>query len=355
MVTPVNILRIMGILTVGKLKITTSGPLGKKTTHKSDKTSLYVSSASVPRQQPHMLSGTIKEKPRPQLGPDTLRPNNSASAGTADSAPQCRPKNTVQSVDADIRPAIQRVPTGQSVKGCPGNMKVTEKAPQLDKILPEPHVQMETIPDSSGIQHELAHFQAAVKEREHTLAKALTEKEDQIQTQAVQIQELLGLNGRLERKIDELDVELKEEQTKTKKLTQAWNRSTAALSQAQRQEASYKIDDKAIESLWQELNYRVADWADTNCVHDMRRLPEADMKPFQTAAEPYFSLTPAPQNYLRHKRTQPLLLRSLLMKMLVHDVFTVATINGGGAWWAGDQAQAMQSLYNMLIPGKPYT
>jgi hypothetical protein len=252
-----------------------------------------------------------------------------------------------------------RAPTAQSIMDCPerraGN-PADDSPPQLESIIAGPSLRRETVAEPPSVHDDLARNLAAVRNREKELENTLQNKDEQIQEQGVHLKQLLEVQEICATKIADLEeqlrqgqAQLRQEEAQVAKLTQAWKRSTAALNQAQRQEASYKIDDKALQSLYQELMFLISSWAETYCVPDMKQLPESERQ----SLEP---LTVVLDKYVRHKRTQPILLKSLVMKLLVYVVFTVSSKEQTGFWWAGNQAGNLRSLYTAFLPGMlPFT
>jgi hypothetical protein len=261
--------------------------------------------------------------------------------------PLGRLPNAVQDSPADTHHKLQRIPTPQSVKERPHDtlIKVAGDPPRINTVIPGPILQEEAAIDSDYVYDEVARKIAALRDRDHDLTNSLKEKEEKIRQQGIYIQELIKAENECISKIAALETQLREERGQNTKLTQVWKRSVAELSQARRLEASYKVDDKSLEALYQELVFIVASWADSYCVPDMKQLSKSEV-------EPFLALTTVPGKYLRRKKTQSLLLKSLAMQMLVDDVFTVSAKNRSGLWWAGNQAQELRTMYNALMPGK---
>ncbi|KAL1648300.1 hypothetical protein SLS61_006991 [Didymella pomorum] len=219
--------------------------------------------------------------------------------------------------------------------------------PQLESIIAGPSLRRETVAEPPSVHDDLARNLAAVRNREKELENTLQNKDEQIQEQGVHLKQLLEVQEICATKIADLEeqlrqgqAQLRQEEAQVAKLTQAWKRSTAALNQAQRQEASYKIDDKALQSLYQELMFLISSWAETYCVPDMKQLPESERQ----SLEP---LTVVLDKY-------PILLKSLVMKLLVYVVFTVSSKEQTGFWWAGNQAGNLRSLYTAFLPAEPH-
>ena len=246
-----------------------------------------------------------------------------------------------------MHPGLQRMPTSKSVKEIPHGvtMKAVEDTSQIGTGAPGPRLGTETALNPDHVYNELARNLAAMRDRELALASSLKEKEEQTRQRDIQISELLERQKDCIRTTTDLKTQLREKQEKNTKLDQTRKRLVAALAKNRSQEASYKVDDKSLEALYQELIFNVTSWADRYCVLDMNQLPESELKPF-------LSLTAIPSKYLGHKRTQSLLLKSLVMRILVRVIFTVSDNNESGLWWAGKQAQELRTMYITLMPGK---
>lgn len=259
--------------------------------------------------------------------------------------PPRRPLNSIQDVAAEPHPGVTRAPTVQSIRGRSREnlgRVMDGLPPQLDEIIPGPPFRKETTLNTDSVHDDIARNLAAVRDREKELSEAMDEQTMQIQELQNHIQVLSQSHTDNVAKIADLEAQLRDEKGQNAKLTQAWKRSTAALGQAQRQEANYKVDDKALQGLYQELVFNIGNWADNHCIPDMKHLSDSEFTPF-------LSLTLVPDKYLRHKRTQPLLLKSLVMKMLVKVVFTVSSDTG--MWWAGERGSEIRTIYSTLQPG----
>lgn len=299
-----------------------------------------------------------KSKQLPNSGPSRTQSNGMTSQTTsAPMLPARRPIGPIQGAGIETGPSVVRVPTAQNLKERSHDLpeRPTEEPPQLDTIVPGPLLRKETVLDTSSVHDDLISKLGGLRDRERELEEDVKQKTTRIHDQQLHIQELerhvqsvLGGQNECNSRIANLEQQLREEQEQSAKFSQAWKRSTAALSQAQRQDANYKIDDKAMQGLYEELIFDVANWADNHRVSDMKQLPDSDI-------EVFLSLTHVPEQYMHHKRTQTYLLKSLVMQMLVEDIFTVASKKNGntGLWWAGECAPALRSIYTTLLPGKP--
>lgn len=107
-------------------------------------------------------------------------------------------------------------------------------------------------------------------------------------------------------------------------------------------DANYKIDDKALQGLYQELAFNIASCTDVYCRCDLEQLWKSDF-------EIFLPLTLKPDRYLRDKKTQPSILKSLIMNLLVEAVFTVGS--DPEMPWASEYAPQMRKLYLALLPG----
>lgn len=193
------------------------------------------------------------------------------------------------------------------------------------------------------VREELLALVTKVLDRDEELEQVLRERSKRIKYLEDQLYDLERSAKERQLEVIDLVTQLKKTEEKNTELIQGWNQTTVALRKAQFQNANHKIDDKALQALYQELVFVVGNWAENYCGADLSNLPGADLAPFS-------SLTGSPELYLRHKRSQPLLLRSLVMKMLVDFVLRVSPQNG--LWWAGDCHEGMRSLFLALQLGK---
>ncbi|KAH6629647.1 hypothetical protein C7974DRAFT_190544 [Boeremia exigua] len=169
--------------------------------------------------------------------------------------------------------------------------------------------------------------------------------EHDIAERNTQLQQLEGCLHDLELSLKKSQLKAEDLQAENAKLRHGWNQATVALGRAQLQNANYKVDDAAILGQYQELIFDVSSWASTYCATDLNKsLSDSDVVHLR-------SITMAPELYLRLKRSQPLLLRSLLMKMLVDTILSVGPEQG--MWWAGSCNQGMRSMYLTLQPAEP--
>jgi hypothetical protein len=155
--------------------------------------------------------------------------------------------------------------------------------------------------------------------------------------------EAFGKEQQLEAKIKSLEAQLQQQGQRCIELDRAWKKSTAALTQLQRQDPLHKVDDQALQGLYRELVFDVANWAATFCRTDQPRIME-DKIPFLETLSPVYEV------YLQDHPLRPFFLQSLLMRLLVTDVLSFQYENG--LWWAGRHVKLLRRLQDELVPGE---
>jgi hypothetical protein len=321
----------------GRTKINNGGSTQDFTRHEDPRQHLHQATKDDNRLLPSVAKS----------GPRSNGLANALAVPLPNPASRQRTLGAVTDAGADMRPRMVRSPTSQSIKERQRDNLAKgpeQSAPQLDVIIPGQPSRRETGLDVPSLHDKLDRDLAAVRAHERELARIIDKKEEQIREQDIDIKRLLSVQDGCDSRIADLESELREEKQRYGKLNQAWKRSTAALSQAQRQEANHKVDDKTLQQGYQELVFHIANWADTYCASEMDHLPDSDI-------ETFLPLTILPGNYTGDKRNRSLLLKSLIMKWLVDTIFTVEPEKSSGLWWAGSLAPEMRSLHTTLLPG----
>lgn len=148
---------------------------------------------------------------------------------------------------------------------------------------------------------------------------------------------------RLLEKVKQLEGQLKQQTQRSVELDRAWKKSTATLAELQQHDTHDRIDDSVLQSLYDELIFDVANWAGNFCRAGAMRIIDSKRSILQ-------ALSPAYSSYLHDEALRPLLLQSLLMRLLVRDVLNLNV--DGGLWWAGSLAKSCCRMQSKLIPGK---
>lgn len=143
-------------------------------------------------------------------------------------------------------------------------------------------------------------------------------------------------------RIKNLEAQLQQQSQRCTELDRAWKKSTTALTQLQRQEPLHKVDDQALQGLYRELVFDVANWSATFCRTDQPRIVDEKI-PFLESLSPVYPV------YLQDHPLRPFFLQSLVMRLLVTDVLSFQHENG--LWWAGRHVKVLRRLQKDLVPG----
>lgn len=221
------------------------------------------------------------------------------------------------------QPKISRKPTLP-----PKSEDLANGRPKLNSAISSGLPLSEELSGSIGLIREpQPHGPGDVEDSGLLLGQAVEEQSRQTQEQARDMKALRDSNYQHVAQIEILKDELQKEKDRHTQTTQAWRKAAAALS-ANRQEATYKVDDDTLRKDYQNIVYDVSAWVATYSVPKFDHVPESELRVFNT-------LTLHPHKYYHVKRTRELLLQSLLMHILVDLVFK------GGLWWAGKQSAGL--------------
>ncbi|KAF2267195.1 hypothetical protein CC78DRAFT_593725 [Lojkania enalia] len=124
------------------------------------------------------------------------------------------------------------------------------------------------------------------------------------------------------------------------KLERNWKKAASALTELRRQNSNYTIDDQTVKHSYSEIIYETGNWASNYCTgKPSLGLTSQDWDRLCT-------LTADPERYLQSKRLRPLLIQSLIMKMLAADVLNFS--EHVGLLWAGDFSPSLRKLSSAL-------
>lgn len=216
------------------------------------------------------------------------------------------------------------------------------------KAVPESAEQSCSCPDEKGPQGE----EDAIADVADLDTDSDTPEEDQQPPQAThedawkqKLLEAQENERQLLAKVQQLETHLQQQSQRCIELDRAWKKSTALLTQLQRQDPHDKVDDSTLQGLYNGLVFDVSNWAASFCRGGAMRPGIIDTK------RPLLqSLGPAYAAYFHDETLRPFLLQSLLMRLLVREVLNFDC--DGGLWWAGVLCKPLRRIQTELMPGK---
>ena len=143
--------------------------------------------------------------------------------------------------------------------------------------------------------------------------------------------------------VKQLEGQLQQQNQRYLEVERAWKSSTATLTQLQKQDPHDEVNDSTLQGLYRGLILDVSSWAESYCRYGSMRSIDSKEKTLE-------SLSPGYATYLHDETLRPLLLQSLLMRLLVRDVLN--TDRDGGLWWAGALSRPLQRIQTELLPSK---
>ena len=234
------------------------------------------------------------------------------------------------------------------------NARIPERVSSLEpnglrprKAVPEPAEQSNSKPDEQDPQGEEDLIADLIEDQEDDFEtpgedQQLPEAshEDEWKQKALEAQET---EQQLLAKVQHLEAHLQQQSQRCIELDRAWKKSTALLTQLQRQDPHDKVDDSTLQGLYNGLVFDVSNWAASFCRSGAMRIIDTKRPLLQ-------SLGPAYATYYHDETLRPFLLQSLLMRLLVREVLNFDC--DGGLWWAGMLCKPLRRIQTELMPGE---
>lgn len=126
------------------------------------------------------------------------------------------------------------------------------------------------------------------------------------------------------------------------RLREEWRQATNELLSSRGDHSNYKVDDRTIRGLYEQLIAKIEDWVGFNCTSNVEQPKDTDLMLLR-------ALTPIAEVYLQSNELKPLLFRSYLMWLVYQRV--LCDSSDSGLLWAGSVRQDFRNMIDKLKPG----
>ncbi|KAF2463864.1 uncharacterized protein BDR25DRAFT_104884 [Lindgomyces ingoldianus] len=150
----------------------------------------------------------------------------------------------------------------------------------------------------------------------------------------------------LQAQLDQLTKNLSDSYQRTEQLERAWKESTEEVAKLRQQSSVHKVDDNTLKATYGEVIYSVGNWASNYCGGRDASFHEADLLPLKSLTRHY-------RQYVSSEVLRPVLIQSLVMRMLVENIlYSGSELNG--LLWAGRLSPGLRLVQKALQFGDGY-
>ena len=142
--------------------------------------------------------------------------------------------------------------------------------------------------------------------------------------------------------IEALETDLRKAEETIAQLREEWKQATNELLLLREDPSNYKVDDRTIRVLYEQLIAKIEDWVSFYCTSNDRQIQDVDLDLLRAS-------TPSFEKYLQFDNLKTLLIRSCVMRLVFQRV--LCDSSGSGLLWAGSVRQDFRNLIDKLKPG----